>query len=101
MIARIWRGTTLKTKADEYFHYMKKTGLKDLASTSGNRGVYALRRDKDSRSEFLIVSLWDSLDAIRRFAGRDIEKPVYYPKDRKYLLKLERKVVHYQVLSGP
>ncbi len=91
----------MKSKADEYFHYMKKTGLKDLASTRGNRGVYALRRDKDGRSEFLLVSLWDSLDAISGFAGRDIEKPVYYPEDHRYLLKLERKVVHYQVLAGP
>ena len=46
MIARIWRGITLKEKADDYLAYLHETGLKDYAKTAGNRGVTTLRRDQ-------------------------------------------------------
>ncbi|TLZ64192.1 MAG: hypothetical protein E6K16_04465 [Methanobacteriota archaeon] len=101
MIARIWRGIVDETRADEYARYLEKTGLKEYRSTPGNRGVYVLRRAERGRAEFLLMSLWDSMEAIRRFAGPDVEKAVYYPKDKEFLLELEPKVVHYEVLAAP
>ena len=47
---------------------------------------------------FLTVSFWESWDAIRKFAGDEIDRPVYYPEDKEYLLEFEPKVVHYEVL---
>ncbi len=99
MIARIWRGRTPASKSDEYFEYLKKTGLSDYRSTEGNQGVYALRRIKDGEAEFLLLTLWDSLDAIKRFAGDDYEKARYYPEDKDFLLALEPVVCHYEILA--
>jgi heme-degrading monooxygenase HmoA len=101
MIARIWRGRTPSSQADEYFAYLKKTGLKDSRSTSGNQGVYILRRIKDGEAEFLFLSLWESILAIKRFAGEDYEKARYYPEDKDFLLELEPTVSHYEILAKP
>ncbi len=97
MIARIWHGITAASKAEEYINYLKETGVRAYRATPGNRGVYVLRRKAEGRAEFLLMSLWDSMEAVRRFAGPDAEKAVYYPKDRDFLLELEPKVVHYYV----
>lgn len=98
MIARIWRGVTPESKADEYFDYLMATGVKDYRETKGNHGVQVLRRIREGHAEFLLLTLWESWDAIHRFAGDDVEKAVYYPEDVEYLLSLEPKVEHYQVL---
>jgi len=97
MIARIWRGITLAEKADAYFEYLQSTGVKEYAATPGNRGVYVLRRVVGDRCEFQIVTLWDSMDAVRRFAGEEAERAKYYPDDDRYLLEMEPLVRHYDV----
>ena len=99
MIARIWRGITLKEKANAYQSYLEGTGLKDYAKTPGNRGVYVLRRTQGDHCEFQLVSLWDSMDAVREFAGEHPERPVYYPEDDQYLLEMEPLVRHYEVFE--
>jgi len=102
MIARIWHGVTLESKGGEYFNYIMETGVKGYRSTEGNRGVYVLRRIRDGQAEFLLISLWDSFDAIRKFAGHDFEKAVYYySRDKEFLLELEPNVAHYEVLAYP
>jgi heme-degrading monooxygenase HmoA len=101
MIARIWRGRTREADQDTYYGYLQKTGLADYRATKGNQGVWVLRRVYDGTAEFLLISLWDSWDAIKAFAGPDYEDAVYYPEDRKFLLELEPHVTHYEVLDGP
>jgi heme-degrading monooxygenase HmoA len=98
MIARIWRGVTLDSKSDEYLDYVKRTGVRDCRATAGNRGVWVLRKLVNGRAEFLFISLWESFDAIRKFAGPEIEKAVYYPEDEKFLLGLDPNVTHYEVM---
>ncbi len=97
MIARIWRGITPKEKADAYQAYLEETDLRDYAKTPGNRGFYVLRRMQGEHCEFQLVSLWDSMDAVRTFAGKNPENPVYYPEDDQYLLEMEPLVRHYEV----
>jgi heme-degrading monooxygenase HmoA len=98
MIARIWRGTVREADKDEYYEYLRETGLKEYAETPGNRGVYTLRRVADGKAEFLLLTLWESWDAIKAFAGDDYEKAVYYPEDTKFLLALDPHVTHYELL---
>lgn len=100
MIARIWHGRTLVSQADEYLEYLKRTGIKDIKSTDGNRGIFTFRRIANGEAEFLMISLWDSFDAINKFSGKDLERAVYYPDDKKYLLELDPKVHHFEVLVG-
>jgi heme-degrading monooxygenase HmoA len=99
MIARIWRGVVRESDKDVYYEYLQKTGLKEYAAVSGNRGVYTLRRVKDGRCEFVILTLWESWDAIRAFAGEEYEKAVYYPEDQRYLLGQLPFVEHYELLD--
>jgi heme-degrading monooxygenase HmoA len=98
MIARTWHGITPATKADAYLDFLKQSGVPDYQATEGNRGVYVLRHIKGDVAHFLLVSLWDSYDAIRKFAGDDMEKALYYPEDKDFLLELETTVTHYEVL---
>ena len=101
MIARIWRGTVREADKDTYYDYLKKTGLKEYAETPGNRGVHTLRRVANGQSEFLLLTLWDSWEAIKAFAGPDYGKAVYYPEDDQFLVDRGPQVLHYEVLSEP
>ena len=98
MIARIWRGTVREADKDTYYEYLKKTGLQEYAATPGNRGVYTLRRVSNGQCEFLLLTLWESWDAIRTFAGPDYEQAVYYLEDDKFLLDRGPHVLHYELL---
>ena len=99
MIARIWHGKTTVSKADAYMkEYFLQTGLADYQGTEGNLGVIVLRKDETDQADFLMLTLWESADAIRLFAGDDINKARYYPEDKKYFREMESNVVHYKVL---
>jgi len=97
MIARIWRGRTAASKSDEYVSFLERTGLRDYQKTEGNRGVLLLRRVSDGVAEFTTLTLWDSMDALRRFAGDEPERARYYPEDPEYLLEMTPYVDHYEV----
>ena len=103
MIARIWHGRTPAEKADDYLEYVKRTGIAEYRSVAGNRGQYILRKiDGDGDiADFTVLSFWESMDAVRAFAGTEPEKPVYYPEDEEYLLELEDEVAHYDVVYQP
>ena len=58
-----------------------------------------LRRDDGDRTEFVTLSMWDSVDAIKAFAGDDIEAAVLYPEDERYLIDGESRVTHYEVVD--
>jgi heme-degrading monooxygenase HmoA len=98
MIARTWSGATSAADADTYLDYLHRTGLAGYRGTPGNRGVLALRRLAGDRAEFLLVTLWDSEEAIRRFAGDDIERAVFYPEDDRFLVARDERVRHYEVV---
>ena len=100
MIARMWRGVVRREDADEYTAYINDTGIAEYTQTPGNRGAWMLRRDEGDRTEFVTYSLWDSLDAIRVFAGDDIEAAVYYPEDERFLVEQEDRVKHYEIVAG-
>jgi heme-degrading monooxygenase HmoA len=97
VIARLWHGAVPEAKADAYLEYLERTGIPDYRATPGNRGVQVLRRTEDGRTHFLLLTLWESWDAIRAFAGDDVERARYYPEDEAFLLELEPRVTHYEV----
>lgn len=100
MIARIWRGWTTREDADAYARYMVEIAAPDSLGTPGNRGFSVLHRPDGDREEFLTISLWESLDVIRAFAGDDIERAVFYPEDERYLVERELTVTHFHYLDG-
>ena len=98
-IARIWRGRTLASKADEYARYLDANGIAKIRATPGNRGVTVLRRTNGDKVEFVVISIWESIDAVKNFAGADYQKAVILPRDREYLLEVEPNVLHYEILT--
>ena len=99
MIARTWRGSTSLADADRYHRYLNETGVAACRATEGNRGVYVLRRDVGDRSEFLFMSLWESMESVRAFAGPDPERAVFYPEDDEFLVARDESVEHFEVLE--
>ncbi|MFL6188065.1 MAG: antibiotic biosynthesis monooxygenase family protein [Actinomycetes bacterium] len=97
MIARIWKGAVRKQDGDAYARYMQGTGVAGYARSPGNRGVWMLRRDVDDRTEFVMLTLWDSLEAVKAFAGDDHETAVFYPEDDRFLVERDLTAAHYEV----
>jgi heme-degrading monooxygenase HmoA len=100
MIARIWHGVTQAADANDYLNYINQTGIPDYRGTPGNRGAFVLRRVEGDQAHFLTLSLWDSIESIKQFAGADYERARYYPEDEKYLLEFEARVQHYEIFGG-
>jgi heme-degrading monooxygenase HmoA len=99
MIARIWRGETTAAHADASLDYLRRTSVAETPAIPGNRSMQILRRITDERAEFMTIILWESLDAIRAFAGEEIEKAVFYPEDDIYPISKELTVTHYEVFG--
>ncbi len=94
IITRIWHGTTRAVHADEYLEFLIKTGVADYKKTEGNLSVKILRRVEADICHFWTVTTWDSVENIKKFAGRDYEKAKYYAEDKQFLLEFEPQVVH-------
>ena len=101
MIARIWTGVVTQDRLVEYAAYVDSTGVGAYRQTPGNQAAYILTRHlNDGTAELLAFSLWNDVDAIRRFAGDDINAMVLYPADHDYLLTTPT-LDHYRVLQPP
>jgi heme-degrading monooxygenase HmoA len=98
MIARTWHGWTRAADAETYLEYLHRTGLPGFRATPGNRGAAVLRRVAGMRAEFVTISLWDSLEAVRRFAGPVPERAVFYPEDDQFLVERDEMVAHYEIV---
>jgi heme-degrading monooxygenase HmoA len=99
MIARIWRGWTALGDADAYVEYLHRTGMPAYRATPGNRGAWILRRPVGDRMEFVTLSFWDSMAAVRAFAGEEPERAVFYPEDDRFLVDRELTVQHHELFG--
>ena len=95
--ARIWRGAVRRQDGDAYAQYMEKTGLAEYRDTPGNLSATMLRRDLEERTEFVMYTTWESMDAVKAFAGDDPERAVFYPEDDRFLIERDLTVAHYDV----
>jgi heme-degrading monooxygenase HmoA len=95
----MWKGAVRKADADDYVKYIAETGLAEYVQTPGNRGAWMLRRDAGEETEFITFTLWDSLDAVKAFAGEDYETAVYYPEDERFLVRQADICEHYEVAA--
>ena len=98
MIARLWRGWTRSTEADRYDRHYRLEVLPTLRQVPGFRGARLLRRTVDEETEFVSVTFFDDLDAIRGFAGHDYETAVVAEEAREVLVRFDERVAHYQTV---
>ena len=97
MIARIWHGVVPVTKSEEYLRLMRTIALPDYQSVLGNCGAFVLREIQGEIAHFVMLSFWDSREAIAKFAGLDIDVAKYYEFDHEFLVALEPSVKHYEI----
>ena len=99
MISRHWRGTTKPGLAESYIRHLQDETFPRLREIDGFVSAQILKREVASVTEFQIVTLWESLQAIHAFAGEDHETAVVPEAARAMLLSFDRRVVHYEVVE--
>ena len=98
MIARHWRGWTTARNADAYETLLKHTVLPGLKQVQGYHGGYVLRREVAAEEvEFVVVNLFESIEAVQRFAGPDFAVAMFEPEARRLLSRVEPLAAHYEV----
>jgi hypothetical protein len=97
-IARIWRGRTARSRADEYQRYLYEHGIRPLEEKA--LAVELLREDRADESEFVTISYWESVPAMSRFAGEDPTRIHHLPRDAEFLLELPRAVQILRIVAA-
>jgi uncharacterized damage-inducible protein DinB len=99
MITRIWHGRTKREDSNVYRQYVLETGVPDTLKTDGNLGGQIWQREEGTVTHIWMVTQWENMDCVKRFAGNEVEKAKYYPKDERFLLELEPHVIHCRTFS--
>ena len=99
MISRHWRGLAKRERADDYVAHLQRDTLPQLKRLAGFLGANILKRDVKRGVEFVIVTRWQSLDAIHGFAGADIDTAVVAPEAREMMVEYDKRVSHYEILE--
>ena len=99
MIARHWRGLVKRDGAAAYVEHLQSETLPQLVQLAGFHDAKVLRRDLPQGVEFLVVTIWESLDSIRAFAGNDVENAVVPPKASDMMIEYDRQARHYDVVD--
>jgi heme-degrading monooxygenase HmoA len=96
MITRMWRGWTRAAGADRYERHYRFEVMDTLRQVPGFRGARLLRRTVGEETEFVSLTLFDDLDAVRSFAGPDYETAVVAGEAREVLIRFDERVGHYE-----
>ena len=100
MIARYFRGWTKLSNADAYENLLKEKVLPGLRNISGYKGGYILRRNVPDEVEFVVINLFDSIEAVQAFAGSDYSAAKFEPEARELLAKVEPLALHYEIRAS-
>jgi heme-degrading monooxygenase HmoA len=98
MIARMWRGYAIRERADDYIKHLQQSVIPELCQIDGFKGVYLLRRESSDDVEFVVLTLWESMEAIRKFAGENPENAVVAPAARVLFREYDAKVKHFEIV---
>jgi heme-degrading monooxygenase HmoA len=101
VISRFWRGWTTSNNADAYEELLRTEILPGIHRIDGYKGAYLLRRDVEDGVEFVTLTFWESMDAVRAFAGEDYEMAVVPPEARALLSRFDQMSAHYETIIEP
>ncbi len=99
MIARYWRGLTESRYANIYIEHLRRDTLSQLTTLPGFVSASIRRREMEGGTEFLVVTVWESLEAIEQFAGPDVERAVVPEKARSLMIEYDARARHYEVVA--
>jgi heme-degrading monooxygenase HmoA len=100
MIARVWRGEATPEQAPRYLEHLERSVFPELRAIDAHRDASVLQRSTGARVIVLVITLWDSLDAVRAFAGAHPETAVVEPAARALLSRFDETVEHYEIVLG-
>ena len=100
MISRVWHGWTKRENADTYERMLRTTILPGIHRVAGYQGADLLRRDDGDEVEFVTITRFDSMDAVRAFAGTDYEVAVIHPEAQDLLTRYDARSAHYETVEG-
>lgn len=100
MIVRTWRCRPHADQVDVYYDYLTGTVFAGLTKIQGHRGAQLLRRDTEGQVEFVAVSYWDTVAAIKEYAGENIDLAMVKPEARLMLAWFDEAVYHYDLLHS-
>ncbi len=102
MISRIWHGWTTLENAEAYELLLKNEIFLNIETRKidGFKGIHLLRRNVDEEVEFITIMWFDSLEAVRTFAGEDYELSVVPPKAKELLSRFDARSQHYEVKTS-
>jgi antibiotic biosynthesis monooxygenase (ABM) superfamily enzyme len=98
VIARLWRGWTTPENADAYEDFLRSDMFPSIHRVPGFLGADLLRRDEGDVVAFVTITRFESLDAVRAFAGDDYERAVIEPEARRLLARNDERSEHYEVV---
>ncbi len=102
MIVRTWRAYAATAEnADAYVRHLEGSVFPRLRGIAGHHSAHLLRRAADDRVELLVLTWWESMQAVRAFAGEAPENAVVEPEARAVLAEFDPTVRHYEVVLGP
>ena len=99
MISRHWRGLAKASRAGDYVAHLRRETMPQLRRIAGFVEVSILRRNADAGIEFLVVTRWSSMAAIRKFAGNDLVSAVVPPEVREMMIEYDKVVHHYDIVE--
>lgn len=97
MISRNWTGLCKKESASDYILHLRKDTFRKIKTINGFIRASILKREVSDGIEFLIVTEWQSLDAIKQFAGEDHDTAVVPPTVQEMMVRYDEKVKHYDI----
>ena len=100
MIVRAWKAQALSQNVEAYARHFREAVLPELEEISGHTGAYLLRRDAGTHVELVVLTLWESMDAVKRFAGTPPERAVVEPAAQAVLEKFDETVQHFEIVHS-
>jgi heme-degrading monooxygenase HmoA len=100
MILREWRGRAAKSNPDAYPNHFRSTVLPELRELPGFLGAHLCQRHLSEQIEFLVLTKWQSMEAIRAFAGDDVDQAIVEPAGVAALVDFDDRAQHYEMIEG-
>jgi heme-degrading monooxygenase HmoA len=100
MIARHWKGIAKPGEADNYINHLKTDTFPKIGTIDGFVKAYILTSETAKGTEFLIITFWDSMEAIKSFAGETADVAVVPAAVQAMMIEYDRNVIHYEVAES-